>query len=139
VLPTVAEVAIHLNAAVVLMRVLIHVYSAPPDDVLPVFGSHAPNPNEPWDQARAEGDHYLAAKSEQLRAEGVDRVSSVLIDGSEGGAAAAIMELAEKTGDNLIVMSSHGRSGIGRWMIGSVTERVVRHSNQPVLVIRTRP
>jgi nucleotide-binding universal stress UspA family protein len=36
----------------------------------------------------------------------------------------------------LVAMSTHGKSGIGRWAIGSVTERVVRHSSDPVLVIR---
>jgi nucleotide-binding universal stress UspA family protein len=33
-------------------------------------------------------------------------------------------------------MCSHGRSGVRRWMLGSVTETVVRHSGDPVLVIR---
>jgi nucleotide-binding universal stress UspA family protein len=33
-------------------------------------------------------------------------------------------------------MSTHGRSGIGRWALGSVTEKVIRHGNNPMLVIR---
>ena len=33
-------------------------------------------------------------------------------------------------------MASHGRSGIGRWVLGSVTDRVVRHGPGPVLVVR---
>jgi nucleotide-binding universal stress UspA family protein len=78
----------------------------------------------------------MIAKVEQLRAEGLSHVSSVLIEGSGEGAAAAIVELARKTDDNLVAMSTHGASGIGRWLIGSVTERVVRHSSSPVLVIR---
>lgn len=36
----------------------------------------------------------------------------------------------------LVAMSTHSKSGIERWAIGSVTERVVRHSSDPVLVIR---
>ena len=36
----------------------------------------------------------------------------------------------------LVVMTTHGRSGVGRMVLGSVTDRVVRHSNLPVLVIR---
>ena len=36
----------------------------------------------------------------------------------------------------MVVMTTHGRSGINRWMLGSVTDRVVRHSNVPVLVVR---
>ena len=37
---------------------------------------------------------------------------------------------------SLVVMTTHGRSGVGRMVLGSVTDRVIRHSNTPVLVIR---
>jgi nucleotide-binding universal stress UspA family protein len=33
-------------------------------------------------------------------------------------------------------MSTHGRSGVRRWMLGSVTEKVVRHADDPVLIVR---
>jgi len=36
----------------------------------------------------------------------------------------------------LVAMCTHGRSGVGRWVLGSVTDRVVRHSGDPVLVMR---
>ena len=38
--------------------------------------------------------------------------------------------------DSLIAMCSHGHSGVKRWVLGSVTETVVRHSGDPVLVVR---
>jgi len=38
----------------------------------------------------------------------------------------------------LIAMCSHGRSGVKRWVLGSVTENVVRHSDDPVLVVRAK-
>jgi nucleotide-binding universal stress UspA family protein len=136
VLPIVTELGIRLNLAVVLICVFVRVYFGPPEALLPVFGAHVPNPNELWAQARSEANNYMIAKVEQLRAEGLAHVSSLLIDGSGEGAAAAIIELARQTEENLVVMSTHGRSGIGRWLIGSVTERVVRHSSGPVLVIR---
>ena len=44
--------------------------------------------------------------------------------------------MGRKTPDNLIAMCTHGRSGVRRWMLGSVTETVVRHSGDPVLVLR---
>jgi nucleotide-binding universal stress UspA family protein len=44
--------------------------------------------------------------------------------------------VGRKTPNNLIAMCTHGRSGVRRWMLGSVTETVVRHSGDPVLVIR---
>jgi nucleotide-binding universal stress UspA family protein len=46
--------------------------------------------------------------------------------------------LGRDTPDNLIAMSSHGRSGVGRWVLGSVAEKVVQHSRDPVLIIRPR-
>jgi nucleotide-binding universal stress UspA family protein len=36
----------------------------------------------------------------------------------------------------LIVVGSHGRQGISRWVVGSVAERIVRHADCPVLVVR---
>ena len=47
-----------------------------------------------------------------------------------------IIALARKTPDVLIAMCSHGRSGVKRWVLGSVTETVARHSGDPVLVTR---
>ena len=49
--------------------------------------------------------------------------------------AEAIVELAEAE-PTLVVMTTHGRSGINRLVLGSVTDRVVRHANAPVLVVR---
>lgn len=62
--------------------------------------------------------------------------SHTLIPGDN--AAEALVSFA--TGDDIrmIVMASHGRSGMSRWRLGSVAERVVRHSDVPVLVIPTR-
>jgi nucleotide-binding universal stress UspA family protein len=37
-----------------------------------------------------------------------------------------------------LVMCTHGRTGLQRWTVGSVTEKVVRHSRRPVLVVRAR-
>jgi nucleotide-binding universal stress UspA family protein len=47
----------------------------------------------------------------------------------------AIVDCAEKEGVDLIVMSSHGRSGLSRMLIGSVTDKVLRGSPCPVLVV----
>ena len=54
----------------------------------------------------------------------------------EGDAASMIVDVAEEEGADLIVMSTHGRSGVGRWLLGSVTEKVLRHAYCPVLVVR---
>ena len=55
---------------------------------------------------------------------------------AEGLAADAILEYAARNGNDLIVMGTHGRSGVNRWMLGSVAERVLRASGVPVLTVR---
>jgi nucleotide-binding universal stress UspA family protein len=52
-----------------------------------------------------------------------------------GQAFGAIVDCAESERADLIVMSSHGRSGLSRMLIGSVTDKVVRRSRCPVLVV----
>lgn len=53
-----------------------------------------------------------------------------------GAPAQAIVQLADDEGVELIVMGTHGRSGISRLLMGSVAEAVVRHANCPVLTYR---
>ena len=53
-----------------------------------------------------------------------------------GDAAAEIVRVAEEQKVDLIVISSHGRTGIGRMLFGSTAEAVVRHANCPVLVVK---
>ena len=50
-----------------------------------------------------------------------------------------IRELATTTDADLIVMGTHGRSGFNRWMLGSVTERILRESTVPLLTVRAAP
>ena len=50
----------------------------------------------------------------------------------------AICQIAEKESIDLIVMGSHGRTGLAQVLLGSVAERVVRHAPCPVLVVRAR-
>ena len=135
VVPIATELASRLTLEIVLVRVLTRVYFGPPDTILPLFSQNVLNQKELWAQARAQVDEYLAAKVEELHAQGLPHVSSLLLESSAGGAAAEIIDLARKTPANLIAMSTHGRSGVGRWVLGSVTERVVRYSNDPVLVL----
>src|SRR5215213_3294383 len=50
--------------------------------------------------------------------------------------AAEIVRAAEERGAGLIVISSHGRTGLGRILFGSTAESVVRHARCPVLVVK---
>ena len=84
-------------------------------------------------ELRAEIATYLGIKTEELKRRGLGKVSFLA---KEGLAADEIIALARHTPDTLIAMCTHGRSGLERWMLGSVTETVVRHSGAPVLVVR---
>jgi nucleotide-binding universal stress UspA family protein len=55
---------------------------------------------------------------------------------AHGEPAAEIVRVAEERGAGLIVISSHGRTGIGRILFGSTAESVVRHARCPVLVVK---
>jgi nucleotide-binding universal stress UspA family protein len=69
-----------------------------------------------------------------LRDQGVEVRSEVLL----GDPAEEIIDYAEKEDIDLIIMCSHGSSGIRRWVFGSVTEKVLRGTATPVLVIRPK-
>lgn len=53
-----------------------------------------------------------------------------------GSAADVILDLSHAAGIDLLAMSTHGRSGISRWILGSVAERVLRHVGIPLLLVR---
>ena len=121
-----------LAKALDLQVLLIRVYGL----ALPTYGGddyYVPDYLELKDQIKDEAEGYLNSRASLLRAQGVAVVSTVVIEGS---AADAIIELARKTPDNLVAMSPYGRSGLQRWVLGSVTEKVVRHCQDPVLIVR---
>lgn len=86
------------------------------------------------DQVRARRDAAAEQLMERGRALGV-AVESLVWVGDPGE---SIVEAAEAEGADLILVGSHGRSGVGRALLGSVSDYVVRHANCPVLVVRQR-
>lgn len=69
-----------------------------------------------------------------LTAEGIADVTTLVVEGSPGD---AILEAANNEGADLIVMATHGRSGLGRAILGSVADHVVRNAKrQAVLLVR---
>jgi nucleotide-binding universal stress UspA family protein len=78
--------------------------------------------------------NYLHSIRDRLSDEGVASVEKRVLHGHP---AVNIVDLAHNTAKSLVTMTTHGRSGLGRWVLGSVTDRVVRHSGDPVLVIRS--
>ncbi|MBI3976961.1 MAG: universal stress protein [Chloroflexi bacterium] len=78
---------------------------------------------------QAESD--LTAVAERVRADGVEAESVVYYDDP----VSAILDAARRREAKLIVMSTHGRSGLGRWIYGSVADQVLRRAEAPVLLM----
>ncbi len=84
------------------------------------------------DKQRAEGESATAAVAERAQARDVDTVEAI----EHGKPNVEILEYAEEHDIEAIVMGTHGRSGADRLVVGSVTEKVVRKSDVPVLTVR---
>ena len=80
----------------------------------------------------AKTEDYLETLASNLKKEGIS-AQTVL---REGKTADEVLAYASKNGIDLIVMSTHGRSGVARWFLGSVAERIARYSPVPVLLVR---
>lgn len=130
VLPTVTELARTLDLEVFLVRA----YAIPYGAYSAGEGFYDPVHLEAFLKIlKEEAFDYLDKKVTELKRQGLTKVSYVA---KEGLSADEIIKFARETPANLVAMSSHGRSGIKRWVLGSVTETVVRHSGDPVLVLR---
>ena len=75
---------------------------------------------------------YLQRTAKRLEAKGIATSIKVLT----GNPAEAIVSFAEKNPCDIIVMASHGRSGVSRWAVGSVADKVFRASTVPVLLVK---
>jgi nucleotide-binding universal stress UspA family protein len=84
-------------------------------------------------KAFLDAEEYLHAKAASLRGRVATARALVLGDTDP---AATITSVAENEQADLIVMASHGRSGVVRWALGSVAEAVVRSTHRPILLIR---
>ncbi len=128
-LPPVVELAKALKLEVLLLRayqIPINTYAGM-EDYYPV------NYEQVSVALRDEAQSYLENKVEELKRNGIERVSFAV---PEGFGADEIIAAGRRTPDNLIAMCTHGRSGLKRWVLGSVTEKVVRLSGDPVLIVR---
>jgi nucleotide-binding universal stress UspA family protein len=129
VLPMVAGLAKKLDLEIELFRA----YHIPHSVYAGDEGYFSANYDELIAGVRDEASEYLDKKATELKNLGAAKVSCLT---KEGFAGDEIISLARKTPDNLIAMCSHGRSGVRRWVLGSVAETVVRHSGDPVLITR---
>jgi nucleotide-binding universal stress UspA family protein len=93
------------------------------------------NLEKTWQQMHRSAGQYLAASAESLKKAGI-AVETVVTEKSEGQQVAdIILDYARENKFDLIILSTHGRSGISRWAFGSVADKVVRYSRIPVLTV----
>jgi len=82
----------------------------------------------------ARAKEYLRRKIREIRSHGIKGSYQVII----GNPPQSIMEFARKEQIDLVVMTTHGKSGLKRALMGSVADAVIRESGKPVLVIRPK-
>jgi len=103
---------------------------------MPIYGS--PELVAPLivdEKQRESAERYLASVVEELRTKGF-RATAVVKTGQQ--VPAEIIDFAKDNGVDLIAMCTHGRSGITRWVVGSVALKVITRSETPILLIRSK-
>lgn len=80
-------------------------------------------------------DQEIAVLNQELKERGMD-ATSVVTSGFD--AAVEIEKLCKKLDIDLVIMSTYGRSGLDRWLMGSVAEKVLRYGNVPLLLVNAR-
>ena len=123
VLPHAISLARALNAQVV----LLHVVSQAGQQ----NGQRAVDPFE-WQLRRAEAESYLQSLADCLQEAGVVATTRVL----DGDAAEQILECAREIGAGLVIISSHGQSGLSGWNVSSVVQKVIMRAKTSLLLVR---
>ncbi|MFT4884283.1 MAG: nucleotide-binding universal stress UspA family protein [Natronomonas sp.] len=97
--------------------------------------TRVPDGDQPelYDTLEAEGEEAIADARARAKAADVRSIRAAI---GAGAPHEVILEYADDNEIDLIVMGTHGRSGLERALLGSVTERVLRTADQPVLTVR---
>jgi nucleotide-binding universal stress UspA family protein len=122
ILPEIEKVARSMGARIILLRVSrAHVFPGK-------------DPTEAEIDVVRRAEEYLAEIRDRLAGKGFDAEAYVRY----GSVAEEILTHSARNDIDLIAMSTHGRSGLGRWALGSVAEKIVRRSVKPVLLLRAK-
>jgi nucleotide-binding universal stress UspA family protein len=119
------------NEVLILQIVEPLVFSAPPQ----MAPGYAPEMAERLRDQLTDAQHSVKEAAETLRAAGFQVKTRVV----EAEIRTGILDAATEWQADLIVLGSHGRRGLSRFMLGSVAESVARHAPCSVLIVRTRP
>jgi nucleotide-binding universal stress UspA family protein len=84
------------------------------------------------EERKSSAEEYLKQMVSQLKQDGVKFQTEVLI----GKVAEKLVDYTEANDVDLILIATHGRSGVSRWVRGSIADRILRASKIPVLMVR---
>ena len=84
-------------------------------------------------EAKSSAAEYLEEEADRMRKRGLRVTTSVIVDAQPGQ---GILSEAEAVGCDLIAMSTHGRTGVGRLVLGSAADKVLRGTHVPLLLYR---
>ncbi len=103
---------------------------------MPIYGSpELVTPLIVDEKQKETAEKYLADLVEELKGKGL-KVTATVKTGQQ--VAVEIIDFAKESGADLIVMCTHGRSGITRWMLGSVALKLLTRGEKPILLIRSK-
>jgi nucleotide-binding universal stress UspA family protein len=103
---------------------------------MPIYGSpELVTPLIVDEKQKEAAEKYLANLGEELKKRGL-RAAATVRTGQQ--VAVEIIDFAKEAGVDLIIMCTHGRSGISRWVMGSVALKVVTRAETPILLIRSK-
>jgi nucleotide-binding universal stress UspA family protein len=126
-LPVVAHIARTTGASITLLRAFVGL-----EDLTWQVKGMPVNISSVLERERKEATAYLQNVAASSSLQGLD----VRLQAVQAHPAQAILYEAQTYGMDAIIMSSHGEKGLRRWMMGSVSLKVVRHSHVPVLLLR---
>jgi nucleotide-binding universal stress UspA family protein len=110
---------------------ILHVLPSP--RMLFIEGGYVPQ--EIWDQIRAEAAQQMDRLLKQAVDAGV-RATAAIVDGGSALPAEAIVRAAEDAKTDVLLLGTHGRTGVTRLILGSVAARVIATAPCPVLTVR---
>ncbi|MBI2866804.1 MAG: universal stress protein [Chloroflexi bacterium] len=128
VLPFVGQIAGAVRGKVTLLHVV------QPESLNTKREEHRVYVDQLAERAQTLAQDYLRSVGKDLRKRGVETKEAVVF----GKGAEAIATYATKNQADLVAMSTHGRTGLGRWVLGSVADRVLHTLDIPVLLVRPR-
>jgi len=103
---------------------------------MPIYGSpELVTPLIIDEKQKEAAEKYLANLAEELRKKGL-KVAAMVRTGQQ--VAVEIIDFAKEAGVDLIIMCTHGRSGISRWVLGSIAHKVLTRAETPILLVRSK-